>query len=180
MTEIRLRALEPEDLELLYTIENDSTLWHVGTANVPYSRFHLHEYIANSTGDIYADKQVRLIIETGRAETIGIVDLFNFSPQHRRAEVGIVVLEQYRKRGYAYEALTQLCRYAHETLHLHQLYALIAVNQRPTISLFRKTGFKRTSSLQEWLFTGEKFENVAIMQTFLKKSRNKFWWNRKL
>ena len=32
---IRLRALEPEDLDLLYRIENDVTLWNVGSSNVP-------------------------------------------------------------------------------------------------------------------------------------------------
>ena len=35
---IRLRAIEPEDLDLLYLIENDTRLWNVGTTNVPYSR----------------------------------------------------------------------------------------------------------------------------------------------
>ena len=40
---IRLRAIEPEDLDLLYQIENDSSLWDVGTTNVPYSRYTLHD-----------------------------------------------------------------------------------------------------------------------------------------
>ena len=39
---IRLRALEPEDLDELYQIENDRRLWDVGLTNVPYSRFALH------------------------------------------------------------------------------------------------------------------------------------------
>ena len=32
---IRLRALEPEDLDVLYGIENDHSLWSVGATNVP-------------------------------------------------------------------------------------------------------------------------------------------------
>ena len=63
--EVRLRALEPEDLELLYHIENDRQLWDVGTTNVPYSRYVLHDYIANASGNIYNDGEVRLIIENG-------------------------------------------------------------------------------------------------------------------
>ena len=35
---VHLRAIEPEDLDLLYRIENDVKLWNVGTTNVPYSR----------------------------------------------------------------------------------------------------------------------------------------------
>ena len=40
---VRLRAIEPEDLDTLYKIENDRTLWGIGPTNVPYSRFALHQ-----------------------------------------------------------------------------------------------------------------------------------------
>ena len=44
-----LRALEPEDLDFLYSIENDAELWDFGCANVPYSKFSLNNYIVGST-----------------------------------------------------------------------------------------------------------------------------------
>ena len=53
---IRLRAIEPEDLDVIYDIENDLELWTVGYTNAPYSRYILHDYIANATSDIYADR----------------------------------------------------------------------------------------------------------------------------
>ena len=76
---VNLRAMEPEDLDLLYRIENDHELWSLGSTNVPYSRYALHEYMANSTGDIYTDKQVRLIIENEDRVTVGLADLTNSS-----------------------------------------------------------------------------------------------------
>ena len=60
MNTIHLRAIEPEDLDFLYRIENDVKLWNVGITNVPYSRYALHDYVANASGDIYTDHQVRL------------------------------------------------------------------------------------------------------------------------
>ena len=33
---LRLRALEPQDLEIVYQIENDSDLWGCSNTNVPY------------------------------------------------------------------------------------------------------------------------------------------------
>ena len=45
---IRLRAIEPEDLELLYRWENDETNWKQGNTLVPYSRYILKKYIAGS------------------------------------------------------------------------------------------------------------------------------------
>ena len=65
-TSVVLRAVEPEDLDMMYDIENDPDVWNVSNTNMPYSRFALHEYIANATGDIYTDKQVRLIITNDR------------------------------------------------------------------------------------------------------------------
>lgn len=58
---VTLRAIEPEDLDILYRIENDREVWNVSATNVPYSKYMLHDYIANATGDIYTDKQVRMM-----------------------------------------------------------------------------------------------------------------------
>ena len=89
MDEIILRALEPEDLDVLYSIENDIELWNVGYTTVPYSRYLLHDYIANSTCDIYADKQLRLLAVTkDGGDVVGIVDITDYNPQHNRAELG--------------------------------------------------------------------------------------------
>lgn len=88
---IRLRALEPEDLDFLYEMENDESLWGMGCTNEPYSRQVLLDYITTATADIYTDKQVRLIVENEQQEAVGIIDLMNFDPRHQRAELGIVI-----------------------------------------------------------------------------------------
>ena len=49
---IRLRAPEPEDLELLYKMENDTTLWSVGNSTQPYSRYTLRNYIEQTRNDL--------------------------------------------------------------------------------------------------------------------------------
>ena len=94
---VRLRAMEPEALDLLYEIENDIETWHVGAVNVPYSRYLLHDYIAHATGDIYADRQLRLIIEDKKGNSVGLIDLVDFDPQHSRAEVGIILQTKHRR-----------------------------------------------------------------------------------
>jgi len=164
---IRLRAVEPEDLDLLYRIENDRLLWNVGTTNVPYSRYTLHDYIATSNDDIYADRQVRLIIEDADGQTVGLCDLVNFNPQHLRAEAGIVILCEYRRRGYAREAIAQLCRYAQTVVHLHQLYAVVSTANGEALGLFRKAGFDREAILRDWLFDGRSYHDAVLMQRIL-------------
>ena len=167
MNTLRLRALEPEDLELLYQIENDTSLWAVGVTNVPYSRYTLHDYIARSSDDIYVDRQVRLMIETANGETIGLADITNFSPQHLRAEVGIVIMQQHRRRGYGRQSVLQLCDYALNILHLHQLYAVVAADNEAALSLFGECGFQGHQVLSDWLAEGHGYKNAVLMQRFL-------------
>lgn len=83
---IHLRAIEPEDLDVLYTIENDTKVWNVSTTNVPYSRYVLYDYVANAKNDIYADKQVRMMIEDEHHNVVGIVDIINFDPKNMREQ----------------------------------------------------------------------------------------------
>ncbi len=163
----RLRAIEPEDLDLLYRIENDQRLWNVGTTNVPYSRYTLHDYIATSADDIYADRQVRLVVENHEGQTVGMADIVNFNPQHRRAEVGIVILDAPRRQGCGTAALASLCGYALSVLHLHQLYAVIAADNTAALHLFEKSGFQHQSVLHDWLFDGCKYGDAVVLQRFL-------------
>lgn len=164
---VKLRAMEPEDLDLLYQIENDSSIWHVGTNNVPYSRYVLHDYIAHASGDIYTDKEVRMMIDNEQGETVGIVDLVNFSPQHQRAEIGIVIKDGCRNLGYANAAIRKIMSYAHDVVHLHQLYAIVETTNEISLNLFESLGFSRSIFLKEWTFNGNTYVDAIVIQKFL-------------
>lgn len=165
---VTLRAMEPEDLDSLYKIENNQALWAVSATNVPYSRFALHEYVETNTNDIYADKQVRMMIDNEAGETVGIIDLMNFSPQHSRAEVGIVIMKPHRHKGYATAALKKLVAYASQTLHLHQLFLVAECDNESCLRLFEKLGFVQTALLKQWLQVKEGvYKDACLMQLFL-------------
>ncbi len=167
LPQIRLRAIEPEDLDLLYRIENDARLWNVGATNVPYSRYTLHDYIANSSDDIYVDRQVRFVVDNEEGETVGIADLVHFDPQHLRAEAGIVILDAQRHKGYASAALEELCHYSLRVLHLHQLFAVVDKKNDAAMILFEKSGFSHQAVLKDWLFDGRCYHDTILMQKIL-------------
>ena len=164
MKQIKLRAIEPEDLDLLYRIENDVDLWNVGTSNVPYSRFLLHEYVANNKNDIYSDGQVRMMVENLDGQVVGVVDLVNFDPSNRRAEVGLIILNSYRHQGYGTAVLAKITDYALRILHLHQLYAYIDINNKSSLQLFQKAGFIVAAEIKDWLFDGAKYSDSVLVQ----------------
>ncbi|MCH5310624.1 MAG: GNAT family N-acetyltransferase [Prevotella sp.] len=163
MNEIKLRAIEPEDLELTYEIENNKELWNVGITNVPYSRFSIRQYIANTQNDIYADKQLRLMIENAEGTVVGIADLANYDPRHNRAEVGIVIIDKWRRRGIATKALEAVKNYASRIIHLHKLYAIISEDNTIAEKLFNTAGFTQESMLKDWLYDGSEYKDALLM-----------------
>lgn len=165
--ELTLRAMEPEDLDMLYHIENDQQLWCLGATSVPYSRYTLHDYIANSSGDIYTDRQVRLIIENGEHETVGLIDLTNFDPKHLRAEIGIVIEVPMRRHGYATAAIELLHQYAKATLHLHQVFAIVYTDNAAARALFSKYGYEESAHLKEWIYDGTAYHDAIVLQKLL-------------
>ena len=106
--QVRLRALEPEDLDILYRYENDSSLWEVGTTIAPFSRKQLYDYIAGYSNDIYAERQLRLMVDdAATGETVGTVDITDFSPADMRAQAGILIGPGHQRRGYGTAALAR-------------------------------------------------------------------------
>ena len=164
---VNLRAIEPEDLDLLYRIENDTTLWNVGISNVPYSRYLLHDYVAQATADIYTDRQARMMIDDEDGQTVGIADIVNFDPANRRAEVGIIILNARRRQGYATATLLALHDYARRVLRLHQLYAYIDVRNEASLCLFQKAGFTTAARVPQWLCDGDEYRDAWLMQLIL-------------
>lgn len=163
-TDIRLRAIEPEDLDILYAIENDTEVWDVSENNVPYSRYILHDYLAHAQADIYADRQVRMVVVDAQGHTVGMADVVNFSPAHRRAEVSIVIQKRQRRKGYATQALRLVMAYARRTLHLRQLYAVVSNDNAASLALFRKAGFSATAQLADWLYDGQSYHSATLFQ----------------
>ena len=164
---IRLRALEPEDIDLLYSIENNPAEWAVGATTMPYSRDVLRQYILSTTGDIFTDKQVRLIIETTDQKPLGIIDLTSFDPKNLHAEIGITILPEYRNKGIATRALHLLEEYASHTVHIHMLYAVIPDDNAESLKTFTKCGFSVVSTLKDWLFDGRKYQNAQLLQKII-------------
>ncbi len=165
MSDIKLRALEPQDIDFLYQIENDRDLWHLSHTQQPFSAHLLRQYIAQADQDIYTAKQFRFAIEEIiTQQLIGFIDLFDFDPKNKRAGVGIVIATQFRKKGYGRLALKRLMDYAFNTLYLHQLYANIAADNLPSLQLFESLGFKMSGVKKDWNYNGHSFEDELLYQ----------------
>ena len=170
---IHLRALEPEDIDFLFTIENNESFWEVSATQTPFSRFILEQYIANAHRDIYEVKQVRLIIADNTSnKRLGMIDLFDFVPQHKRAGVGILIIEEEQHNGYASEALKLLIDYSFKQLNLHQIFANITADNTNSLALFKKHNFVKVGVKKEWIFSKGMFKDEILFQLINKVVRS--------
>ncbi|MDO6812199.1 GNAT family N-acetyltransferase [Tenacibaculum soleae] len=164
-THINLRAIEPEDLEFLFEIENNESFWEISHTQAPFSKFILKQYLENAHLDIYEAKQLRLIIEDIKAKkTVGMIDLFDFNPQHKRAGIGILIHPDYQQNGFAYEALQLLIKYCFTHIQLHQLYANITADNKNSIHLFTKHNFNKIGVKKDWILSNNIYKDEILFQ----------------
>ncbi len=162
---IELRPLEPTDLDPLYNWENDSTLWVVSDTVAPYSRAALWQYLENYTGDIFAQRQLRLMITlAGDGTPVGTIDFLNFDPLNNRAELGLFIAAEHRGQGLGRQALELLTAYAREHLGLRQLYVFIALDNTVCLKMFEDYGYRRVGVIQSWVKRGSTYRDVALLQ----------------
>ena len=159
-----MRKIEPSDLPFLYQWENDATMWADSDTHNPLSRHDLHQYIENTTGDIYRDGQLRLIIEDSQLSTlnsqlstkiVGCIDLFDFDARNRKAAIGMYIAPEARGRGVGKQAVQLLLDYAFNFLHLRMVYAIISVNNVACSRLYEQMDFLPSSPLRAWTLEGD-------------------------
>lgn len=154
---IKLRKIEPSDLPFLYQWENDATMWADSDTHNPLSRHDLHQYIENTTGDIYRDGQLRLIIEESQLSTkvVGCIDLFDFDARNRKAAIGMYIAPDARSKGVGKQAVQLLLDYAFNFLHLRMVYAIISVHNIACSHIYEQMGFTPSSPLANWTLEGD-------------------------
>ena len=86
MEGIKLRALEPEDIDVLYSIENNKELWKYSNRNEPYSKYTLKKYIEIQNQEISESKQKRFVLSNNDKIVFGFIDFFTNS---KASEFGI-------------------------------------------------------------------------------------------
>ncbi len=160
-----LRALEPQDLDFLYQLENDTGVWEISGTLVPYSRAVLKKYLDNAHRDIFEVKQLRLSVCDPEGNIKGLIDMFDFDPKNSRAGLGIVVLNAAdRNKGMGAEAITLFVDYAFSVLNLHQVYANILEDNAASRHVFEKLGFTIAGVKKDWVRWGNAYKNEVLYQ----------------
>jgi len=164
---IHLRALEIDDLEFLFDIENDRKLWKISYTILPFSKNHLKKYIKESNLDIFSEKQFRFVISLENKVPIGLIDLFDFDPVNHRAGIGIVIKEMHRNNGYALESIKLIEDISIKKLQIHQLYVNIGIDNKISLDLFKNLGYVEVGIKKDWNYFEGHYTDEVLFQKIL-------------
>ena len=176
---IKLRKIEPADLPFLYQWENDASAWADGANHNPLSQQDLRDYINTTTGDIYRDGQLRLIIEdeivnrqssNRQSTTLGCIDLFDFDPRNGRAAIGMYIAPEARGKGVGKQAVQLLEDYAFGFLNLRILYAIIATKNKACSHLYEQASYLPSSVLKAWTLESDAVVWTKVNPSISQKS----------
>lgn len=113
--------------------------------------------------DLIISQQDSFPICNDEGKTVGVVELFNYSPLNDRAELGIEIEPAWQGKGLGKRSVLKMLRYAKEELALHTLYAIVEEDNIPSLSLFRNLGFEE-QTIRNWFREGEKYKNGKLLQ----------------
>lgn len=163
---ISIRAVEPEDALSMFEAESDPSAWKYSDYLAPLSMEMLRQYALTYDADPFRACQLRLIIDADGTPA-GILDLFDISARHLRADTGIYVFPQFRGKGIATEAIRELMRYCRDRLGLHQLVATISERNEDALRCYIKAGFSQSGTRPDWIRTADGYETVVNLFTIL-------------
>jgi diamine N-acetyltransferase len=161
---LHLRALEPADIDFLYHLENDQSLWRVSNTLLPFSKHTLDNYISNAHLDIFSVKQQRFVLSDHQNTPLGLVDLYDFDPIHHRAGVGIVIDAKYRGQGMAKSGLKLIEKIAFVNLQMHQLYVGVGEENEISLQLFLASGYRQVGVKEDWIYYNNQYHNEVVLQ----------------
>ncbi len=163
---LSIRALETEDIDILFEWENDDSVWRVSSTRAPLSRHVLMRFIKSQCYDPFESKQMRLAVELkSEKRAIGTVDIFDIDIYNSRAGVGILVYAaDDRGKGYAAEVIEAIKRYCFHVIDLRQLYCNIAADNEQSLRLFKRCGFEVSGVKRDWIRRKEGWQNEVFMQ----------------
>jgi RimJ/RimL family protein N-acetyltransferase len=166
---IKLRAIESDDLALLQLWANDPDIqyllggWHFPTSLKDQNSWY------NSLSCNSNNQRFMIINEDNIA--IGMANLININFKDGNAEHGLLLDKKYRGRGYGYAVVTTMMNYAFNELRLNRLETTIIANNEISMNLFlNKCGWNKEGALKNWYFR----QGVFIDKIYLGILREEF------
>jgi len=163
--DVRLRAIEPDDLPRFVTWFNDPDVRDGLSQFLPMSLVEEEKWFEDFISRDPLEKPFAIdVLEDEAWVHVGSAGLFTFDHQARRAELGIAIgAKQYWDRGHGTNAVKLLLRHAFENLNLNRVSLVVFESNPRAIHVYKKVGFIEEGRMREFHFSGGKYCDTLIM-----------------
>lgn len=142
-TLVRLRALEPEDIDAHHRWFNDPEITRYLATRYPLPRARTAERVADWMPTSYTSAHFAMERrDTG--ELIGLAVLRDATAEDRDAEVDFLIGERDAwGQGFGTDGMRTLCRFGFEEMGLHRIHLYVYTDNVAAIRLYERLGFVR-------------------------------------
>lgn len=157
---VLLRAMEPEDMEMLRETINDPEIEHmVGGWSFPVSKHEQMQWYERASADKRNVRFIIEVIETG--EAIGMISLTEIDWKNRSAVTAIKLKgEAPKKQGYATDAMFTLMQFSFEELQLSRLSCEVVAYNHASMKLHQKCGAQQEGLKRSAVYKNGAYHDV--------------------
>ncbi len=163
--QVRLRAIEREDLPKFVQWLNDPEVLQGLMINVPMSLAQEQGWFDNLRTQPVEEHPLGIEIKTSEGwSLIGNISLHALSWKERQAEVGIFIGDKrYWSQGYGRQAMVLMLRHAFNHLGLNRVYLRVYETNPRAVHSYEKAGFVLEGRMRQAHFQEGKFVDVLLM-----------------
>ena len=108
------------------------------------------------------------LMQTG--ETIGVISVYLYQPEHQKAEIGFWLLPQFWNKGFALEALNAVTSYWKAERGLHRLEAFVEEGNDRSSKLLENAGFLYEGTMRECEIKNGNYISLRIYAILLQST----------
>lgn len=160
---VRLRALEPPDVERAHAWINDREVKNFTAQRYPLSRAGEETWLREVPTNSFVDG-VRLAIETKVGDVIGILSLRETRVEDRKAELAVTIGEKdYWSRGHGTDAIVTALRFAFDEMNLHRVWLTTLEYNDRALACYKKCGFTVEGRLRQEMYKAGRYWDLTVM-----------------
>ena len=172
---ITLRPFKMEDAEHTYKIRCDME------GNKAYAGFPLPVNLENEKlwiANMYPPgyrKHIYLAIEENESKKFaGYVGARNIDYINRNAEVGLILLKEFRGKGYFKPAQILFYNYLFNEINMHKVYSFVIKGNDIALVNDKKIGFIEEGIIKEHIFQDGIYKDVVFISLYAKDFKEKY------
>jgi RimJ/RimL family protein N-acetyltransferase len=162
---IRLRALTSDDAPYRFAHSLDSISreeFNIGI-ELPTTLEAQKAWLEKYGGCNEVNNSIAFALETHEQEYVGIAAIHSIDERHGKFSFSVLIERQYRKRGYAEDAVRLILKYGFMERRFHKCKSACASYNTASIGLHQKLGFVQEGRLkQEWFYNGQHHDELIF------------------